>query len=107
MSQQSDMADDVYRRLSSRPVAAAHLVRELRDQWGAGHGVGSVHGFVREVATCLLRDDVEIGDVTAGRFVPWKLAPWDADQRIDTELMAMDSFLEDESKYVFRMRPVA
>jgi hypothetical protein len=108
MSQQSDMADAVYRRLSSEPVAAAHLVRELRSRWGVEHGVGSVHGFVREVATCLLHhDDVEVGDVTAGRFVPWQLASWDADERIDAELMAMDLFLEDESKYVFRKRPVA
>jgi hypothetical protein len=108
MSQQSDMADTVYRRLSSQPVAAAHLVRELRSRWGAEHGVGSVHGFVREVATCLLRhDDVEVGDVTAGRFIPWELAPWDAEEKMDAELMAMDLFLDDEDKYVFRKRPVA
>ena len=108
MSQQSDMADAVYRRLSLKPVAAAHLVRELRSRWGVEHSVGSVHGFVRETATCLLhRDDVEVGDVTAGRFVPWQLAPWDADERIDAELMAMDLFLDDDNKYVFRKRPVA
>ena len=108
MSQQSDMADDVYRRLHSQPVPTAHLVAELRDQWGVEHGVGSVHGFVREVATCLLhRDDVEVGEVTGGVFLPWKLEAWDADERIDRELMAMYSFLEDQSKYVFRIRPVA
>jgi hypothetical protein len=108
MSQQSDMADVVYSRLSSEPVSAAHLVRELRSRWGVEHGVGSVHGFVREVATCLLHhDDVEVGDVTAGRFVPWQLASWDADEKIDAELMTMDLFLDDESKYVFRKRPVA
>jgi hypothetical protein len=108
MSQQSDMADVVYRRLSSEPVSAAHLVRELRSRWGVEHGVGSVHGFVREVATCLLHhDDVEVGDVTAGRFVPWQLESCDADEKIDAELMAMDLFLDDESKYVFRKRPVA
>jgi hypothetical protein len=102
------MAEDVYRRLHSQPVAAAHLVAELRDRWGVEHGVGSVHGFVREVATCLLhRDDVEVGDVAGGSFFPWTLEPWDADERIDRELMAMDSFLEDHSKYVFRIRPVA
>jgi hypothetical protein len=107
MSQQSDMADAVYSRLSSEPVSAAHLIRELRSRWGVEHGVGSVHGFVREVATCLLHhDDVEVGDVTAGRFVPWQLASCDADERIDAELMALDLFLDDESKYVFRKRPV-
>ena len=107
MSQQSEMADVVYYRLSSEPVSAAHLVRELRSRWGGEHSVCSVHGFVREVATCLLHhDDVEVGDVTAGRYVPWQLASWDADERIDAELMAMDLFLDDESKYVFRKRPV-
>ena len=108
MSQQGDMADAVYSQLTSQPVAAAHLVRELRSRWGVEHGVDSVHGFVREVATCLLHyDDVEIGDVTAGRFIPWQLPPWDADQRIDAELVAMDLFLDDEDKYVFRKRPAA
>ena len=108
MSQQSDMADDVYRRLSTGPVGAAQLVRELRSQWGAEHGVGSVHGFVREVAACLLHhDDVEVGDVRGGQFVSWSLPAWDADERIDAELMAMDRFLDDESQYVFRRTPAA
>ena len=108
MSQQSDMADSVYERLSSQPVAAAQLVRELRSRWGVEHGVGSVHGFVREVATCLLHyEDVEVGDVQAGTFIPWPLPQWDADDKIDAELMAMDSFLDDEARYVFRKRPVA
>src|SRR6476469_6838899 len=108
MSQQSDMADVVYGRLSAGPVAAAHLVRELRKRWGVEEGVGSVHGFVREVAACLLHhEDVEVGDMRGGRFAPWSLAPWDADQRIDTELMTMESFLDDETQYVFRKRPTA
>jgi hypothetical protein len=108
MSQQSDMADVVYRQLSTEPVSAAHLVRELRQRWGSEHGVGSVHGFVREVATCLLEhEDVEVGDIAAGRFVSWTLAPWEAEEKIDAELMAMDSFLEDEDRYVFRRRRAA
>jgi hypothetical protein len=108
MSQQSDMADAVYARLSSGPVAAAQLVRELRSRWGPEHGVGSVHGFVREVVTCLLHhDDVEIGDISGGQFEPWLLPPWDADERIEEELMAMDGFLDDESHYVFRKRAMA
>ena len=108
MSQQSDMAEDVYRRLSAGPVAVAHLVRELRGRWGVEHGVGSVHGFVREVVTCLMHhEDVEVGDVRDGRFVPWSLPSWDADQKIDAELMAMDLFLDDESQYVFRKTPTA
>jgi hypothetical protein len=103
MSQQSNMADAVYERLSVESVAAAHIVRELRSRWGIEHGVGSVHVFVREVVTCLLHhDDVEVGDVKSGRFVAWQLPPWDADYRIDSELMAMDTFLDDETRYVFR-----
>lgn len=105
MSQQSDMADDVHTRLVAGPIPAAHLVRELRSQWGVEHGVGSVHGFVREVATCLMyHDDVEVGDFNEGSFVPWQLLPEEADEKIDAELMAMEAFLDDESKYVFRKR---
>ena len=108
MSQQSDMADDVYGRLSTAPVSAASLVRELRRRWGVEHGVAEVHCFVREVIGCLLRhEDVEVGEMTAGRFVSWNLEPWDADDRIDAELMAVDVFLDDEGKYVFQKRPAA
>jgi hypothetical protein len=108
MSQQSDMADDVYCRLSRGPVAAAHLISDLRSRWGVEFGIDSVHGFVREVASCLLhQDDVEVGDVIDGRFVPWSLPAWDADEKIAAELMAMDTFLDDESQYVFRKRPAA
>ena len=28
------MADDVYSRLDAGPIAAAHLIRDLRSQWG-------------------------------------------------------------------------
>ena len=107
MSQQSDMADDVYRLLNTGPIPAAHIVRELWTRWGAEHGVGSVHGFAREVATCLLHhEDVEVGDFKEGTFIPWQLPPWDADHRIDSDLMAMGQFLEDETKYVFRKKPM-
>jgi len=105
MSQQSDMADDVRERLRSAPFPLACLVRELRAKWGAEHGVLSVHGFVREVANCLLdHADVEVGDLQEGRFVPWHLEPWDADERIDRELMAMTTFLDDEARYMFRQK---
>jgi hypothetical protein len=53
----------------------------------------------------LHHDDVEVGDVRDGGFVPWSLPAWDADERIDAELMAMHTFLDDESHYVFRKRP--
>lgn len=103
MSQQSDMADAVYRRMGAGPVPVAAFVRDLRERWGSEFGVGAVHGFVREVAAFRLdRDDVEVGDIEDGSFVPWALPSWDADEKIDTELMAMDTFLEDETQYVFR-----
>jgi hypothetical protein len=106
MSQQSDMAEIVYGRLSTGPVATAQLVQELRSRWGAEHGVGSVHGFVREIVTLLLHhEDVEVGEIRAGKFVPWSLSSWDADDKIDADLMAMRTFLDDESQYVFRKRP--
>jgi hypothetical protein len=103
MSQQSDMAASVHRTLSERPVSAAHLVRDLRKRWGPEHGVLAVHGFVREVATCLLwHGDVDLGHVEGGEFVSWSLRPEEANTRIDEELMSMDVFLDDETRYVFR-----
>jgi hypothetical protein len=108
MSQQSDMADAVYSRLTDVPVSAAHLVRELRGRWGVEHGVLEVHGFVREVATCLLwRGDVDLGDLKEGKFVSWSLEPDEANLKIDDELMSMDSFLEDENRYVFQKKKIA
>ena len=101
------MADSVYARLKEGPVPTSHLVRELRDRWGADHGVSAVHGFLREVATCLLwHSDVELGELKGGRYVPWVLEPEDANTKIEEELMSMDAFLEDESRYVFRKNPL-
>jgi hypothetical protein len=105
MSQQSDTADLVCERLRSAPFPLAWLVRELRAKWGDEHRVLAVHGLVREVATCLLhREDVEVGDLHEGRFVPWQTEAWHADERIDTELMAMTAFLDDEARYVFQKK---
>jgi hypothetical protein len=105
MSQQSEMADLIYIRLGEGPVATAHLVRELRERWGAQHGISAVHGFIREVATCLLwRGDVDVGDFQDGRFVSWAIEPEDANDRIGEELMSMESFLIDESRQIFRKK---
>jgi hypothetical protein len=105
MSQQSEMADLIYIRLSEGPVATAHLVRELRERWGAQHGISAVHGFIREVATCLLwRGDVDIGDFKDGQFVSWGIEPEDANERIDEELMSMKSFIIDESRQIFQKK---
>jgi hypothetical protein len=105
MSQQSDMADIVYERLSAGPVAAAQIVRELRSRWGVEHGVGEVHRFVTEVVTCLFcHEDVEVGNLNAGTFVAWQLPSWDADDKFNSEMMAMDMYLDDETMYVFRKK---
>ena len=105
MSQQSDMADAVYGRLNTAPVPVAYLVRELRSRWGAEHEFGEVHSFVRELIYCLSdHDDVEVGEMRVRKFFPWNIEPEDAFDKIDSELMEMDVFLEDEDKYVFRKR---
>lgn len=105
MSQQSDTADDVWERLRFAPFPRACLVGELHVKWGAAHALPSVHGFVREVASCSLqRHDVEVGEVEAGRFIAWRIDPWDACERIERESMAMSAFLDDETRYVFRRK---
>lgn len=95
------MADRVYDRLAQSDVSAAELVQELRTRWGADHGVSEVHRFVEEVAACLLRDDVEVGDIRNGRFSAWTLEPWDAHAKLAQELLAMDTFLDGRDRYVF------
>ena len=108
MSHQSQMADCIYGRLSTKPVSVACLVRELRDSWGPEHGVREVHRFVCEALACLLDyDDVEVGDIDADRFVAWTLERWDAFDKIEEDLMSLESFFDNDGKYVFRMRPAA
>lgn len=102
MSQQSDMADEVYRRLSAGPVSVASLVRELRELWGTEFGPSAVHGFIAEVSRCTIgRDDVQLGSVSDGRFTPWSGELCDIDDRFEEEMMSLDAFLEDEHRYVF------
>jgi len=97
------MADTVYQQLAQSTVSAAELVQQVRSKWGPDHGVGEVHHFVEEVATCLLhRDDVEVGDMRDGQFVSWGLEPWYARDRIERELLAMDTFLDDTRRFVFQ-----
>ena len=104
MSQQQEMADAAYERLKNGPLPMSELIGEVREKWGVEHGVSAVHGFIREVATCLLHHGVEVGDVIAGQFVPWTLEPSDADEKIDRDLMSMDAFHDDHSRYVFRSK---
>jgi hypothetical protein len=104
-SQQSEMVDRVYRRLADFPVSAAEIVLELRTKWGPTHNVGEVHRFVEEVAACVLRhDDVEVGDTRDGEFRSLRLEPWDAHAKLAEELLAMNTFLDDKERYVFRKR---
>ncbi len=39
--------------------------------------------------------------MTTGRFTPWSIEPWEAHEKIQDDLMSMDSFLEDKTQYVF------
>ena len=100
MSQQNEMADKVYDQLEHSNGSAAELVHELRAKWGPEHCVPEVHRFVEEVAACLLREDVEVGDLRDGRFSAWTLDPWDAHKKIADDLMSLDLFLEGEMRYV-------
>ncbi len=103
MSQQSDMADKIHDRLARSPMSAAELVQELRTRWGPDHSAAEVHRFVEEVAACVLHHgDVEVGDICDGHFAGWRLEPWDAQARLARELLAMDTFLDDKQRYVFR-----
>jgi hypothetical protein len=102
MSQQSDMADEVYRRLSAGPVSVASLVRELRERWGTEFGPSAVHGFIAEVSRCTIdREGVQLGSISAGHFKPWPGELCDIDDRFEEEMMSLDAFLEDEHRYVF------
>jgi hypothetical protein len=105
MSQQSDKADAVYDRLAESDVSAAELVQELRARWGPDHKAPEVHGFVEEVAACILHhEDVQIGEVHDQRFSAWPLERWEVHDKFARELLALDAFLEDAKKYVFHRR---
>jgi hypothetical protein len=108
MSQQSEMADEVYRRLSSDPVTAASLVRELRARWGPEFTPSAVHGFIAEVSRCTIgRDGVHLGSVSDGHFRPWSGELYEIDDRFEEEMMSLDAFLEDEHRFVFvRKEPI-
>ncbi len=43
----------------------------------------------------------------AGTFVRWALPQCDADDKIGVELMALETFFDDENRYVFQKRQVA
>jgi hypothetical protein len=102
MSQQSDMAEAIHAQLGEGRFPAARLVRELRELWGPSFSVLGVHHFVREVVCCLLwYDDVEVGELRHGTFMPWNVDSDEAYDRFDQEIMKMDAFLDDDGRYVF------
>ena len=53
-------------------------------------------------AELLRHDDIEVGDACDGRFAPWRLEPWDAHAKIQRELMAMETFLDDTQRFIFQ-----
>ncbi len=105
MSQQSELADYAYGRLSEGLLPASHLVRMIMGQWGVIANPSSVHFFVSESIACLLRHhDVEVGDTIDGGYIPWIFEPWDSAEKIEVELSRFESYFEDESNYVFRKK---
>ena len=107
MSHQSDMADRVYDQLAQSEVSAAELVQELRSKWGLEHRAPEVHRFLEEVVACILHhDDVEVGEIRDGRFSAWRLEPCESRDKIARELLALDTFLDEKTQYVFRKRKI-
>jgi hypothetical protein len=101
---EQNAAGPTYDETAKGPVALASIVRQLHRGW-PDEGVSVVHHAAREVATGLLHhDDIQVGNLVGGKFVPWRLTPWAAAEKIDTELKAMPDFLIDETRYVFRRK---
>lgn len=108
MSQQSELADYAYAKLDDGQLSAAHLVRLIREKWQALATPESVHFFVSESVRCLMgRVGVEVGDIIDGQFVRWDLELWDADETFESEVCALDTYLEDDTRYVFRKQKPA
>jgi hypothetical protein len=94
-----------YDETAKAPVSLASGIGQLHAGW-PGESVAVVHGAAVEVAAGLLhRGDIEVGSLEGGKFIPWSLTPWQAEEKIRTELMAMPGFLTDENRYVFRRKP--
>jgi len=71
-------------------------VREMREAW-PGQSVAAIHTTALEVGTALLhRGDIEIGELVNGKFVPTKSAPWQANERMVSDLKASKDLFENE-----------
>ncbi len=105
MSQQSVLAEYAYTKLTDGPLPVAHLVRLIKNKWKTVASPNGVHLFVSESVSCLLRhEDIEVGDVIAGRYIAWTIDPWDAHEKIEKEICALDDYLEGETRYVFKKK---
>ncbi|HTZ20746.1 MAG TPA: hypothetical protein VMC06_07680 [Opitutaceae bacterium] len=101
---EQNAAGPTYDETAKGPVALASVVSQLHRGWPDA-GVSVVHGAAREIATGLLHhDDIEVGDLAGGKFVPWRMTPWAAAEKVDAELKSMPDFLTDETHYVFRRK---
>ena len=91
-----------YEETVKGPVALATMVSQLHIAW-PGESVAVVHGAAFEVAAHLLHhSDIEVGDLENGKFVPWPVKPWAAEEKIRAELMAQPGFFANERHIVFR-----
>jgi hypothetical protein len=95
----------IHDELAKAPVALATLVGQFRVAW-PGEGVAAVHSAAMEVAADLLHQgDVQVGDLEAGKFVPWPIKPWAAEEKIRAELLAQPGFYANDRQIVFRRKP--
>ncbi len=102
---EQDAAGPTYDETAKGPLALAALVGQLRAAW-PGESLAVVHGAACDVATGLLHHrDIEVGSLTGGKFVPWPMSRWAAEEKIRREVMAMPGLLTDETDYVFRRKP--
>ena len=96
----------IYDDTANAAVNLANFVRDARRAWPKAD-VSVVHAAAMEVAIgLLLRSDIEVGSLVDGAFVPWRMSPWKAAERIHAEIGGMAGFLSDQSRYVFRRKTV-
>jgi hypothetical protein len=94
----------VYEETAKAPVDLATFVRDARRAWPKAD-VAVVHAAALDVATGLLmRSDMEVGSMVDGTFVPWRISPWQAAEKIHEEFDGMAGFMSEQNRYVFRRK---
>ena len=94
----------VYDDTAKAPVDLATFVRDARLAWPKAD-VAMVHAVALDVATgLLLRPDIELGSMVDGKFVAWRMSPWQAAEKMHGEIGGMAGFLSDQGRYVFRRK---